>query len=288
MALESCNVDMYADDSTLHTSSSNINEIQSRLQNDIGNIDKWCKNNNMALNPSKSTCMLLGTKNKLKSSDSLVITLNQIQLENVHYQNILGIIVDESIKWQVQLDKICSKLNSKLYLFNRISKYLTSETKKIYYNAYILPIIDYGVISWGQCSKINKDRIINFQRRFAKLVLGKSDSSTNAQLFSELEWLSFNDRIKYHTASLVYKTLHNLAPQYLHDLIEITQNTSYNLRSNSMQYLVHPKLNTEFMKKTFSYSGMIIWNEVPISIKILNNLNLFKKAYKQHLLTTIA
>lgn len=61
----------------------------------------------MALNPSKSTCMLLGTKNKLKSSDSLVITLNQTLLENVHYQNILGIIVDDSIKWQVQLDKIC-------------------------------------------------------------------------------------------------------------------------------------------------------------------------------------
>ena len=42
-------VDLYADDSTLHKSGTNINDIQ----NDLNRINSWCKYNNMALHPGK-------------------------------------------------------------------------------------------------------------------------------------------------------------------------------------------------------------------------------------------
>ena len=36
-------VDLYADDSTLHKSGTNINDIQKGLQNDLNRINIWCK-----------------------------------------------------------------------------------------------------------------------------------------------------------------------------------------------------------------------------------------------------
>jgi len=58
-------VDLYADDSTLHKSGTNINDIQNRLQKELNRINIWCKYNNMALHPGKSKCMLIGQSFKL-------------------------------------------------------------------------------------------------------------------------------------------------------------------------------------------------------------------------------
>ena len=58
----SARLDMYADDATLHKSSSCIRQINTTLQDDLLEVQKWCVNNNMVLNPNKTTCMLIGTK----------------------------------------------------------------------------------------------------------------------------------------------------------------------------------------------------------------------------------
>ena len=41
-------VDLYADDSTLYKSGTNINNIHNSLQNDLNRIHSWCKYTNTA------------------------------------------------------------------------------------------------------------------------------------------------------------------------------------------------------------------------------------------------
>ena len=52
-------IDMFADDSTLHTSGPNIEEIQLSLQTDLNVITTWCTDNKMVINTSKT--MLITT-----------------------------------------------------------------------------------------------------------------------------------------------------------------------------------------------------------------------------------
>ena len=52
-----CDIDLYADDSTIHNSSHDINEINMYLQESVDKVSQWCKNNNMCINPEKSKCM---------------------------------------------------------------------------------------------------------------------------------------------------------------------------------------------------------------------------------------
>ena len=47
-----------------------------------------------------------------------------------------------------------------------------------------------------------------------------------------LHWLPVRFRIEYKIAVITFKTIHGMAPKYLHDLIDIRQNRHYNLRSN--------------------------------------------------------
>jgi hypothetical protein len=55
---------MYADDTTLSINGKNIFEIEATLNEDLNSVNMWCTNNNMVINPTKTTCMLIGTKQK--------------------------------------------------------------------------------------------------------------------------------------------------------------------------------------------------------------------------------
>ena len=55
---------MYADNTTLSINGKNIFEIEAILNEDLNFVSMWCTNNNMMLNPTQTTCMLIGTKKK--------------------------------------------------------------------------------------------------------------------------------------------------------------------------------------------------------------------------------
>ena len=138
------NIDLYADDSTLHQSDFHLGTIQSKLQQNLNYIFNWCKLNNMAINPTKTTCMLIGTPYKLKHTGNLCLTIDSQNLNNVNNQKILGIYIDNTLRWHTQIDYVCRKLNNKIALLKNIIYYLTDDMKLMYYNAYILPIFEYA------------------------------------------------------------------------------------------------------------------------------------------------
>ena len=69
------NIDLYADDSTLFRSDTNLLEIETNLQTNLDNISKWCIINNMALHPKKTKCMIIGSKQNVRGDKELTLTL---------------------------------------------------------------------------------------------------------------------------------------------------------------------------------------------------------------------
>ena len=93
-----------------------------------------------------------------------------------------------------------------------MKSYIPLECRKLYYNAYILPVMDYCDTIWGNCTKYNINRIVKLQKRAARIILNMSFDSPSDPLFKKLKWLTFPQRITYHKAIQVYKSLNNLSP----------------------------------------------------------------------------
>ena len=55
--------DLFADDGTLNTANDNIDYIRRDLQLSLYDVSGWCRNR-MALNPTKTKCMLMATRQK--------------------------------------------------------------------------------------------------------------------------------------------------------------------------------------------------------------------------------
>ena len=65
----------------------------------------------------------------------------------------LGIVIDEKLSWKPHLSAVASKLAKLCGLFYKLRLYVDKQVlKKVYYTL-IYPILLYGVICWGSCSK---------------------------------------------------------------------------------------------------------------------------------------
>ena len=277
------NMDLYADDSTLHFHDKNIEKINSILQNDLNAIQSWCNNNSMKINAQKTKCMKLGSKQKLKQLSELCITVNETCIENVHSFKLLGIDIDENLSWEDHVDRICKTISSKVSLLYKIKVYLPIHTRQLFYNAYILPYIDYCSSVWGNLLQKDSDRIIKLQKRVARIILECDISIPSNFMFSSLKWLSFTKRIKYQQSILMYKIVNGLTPDYL-AILNIDDVQRHNLRSVSNNDLFVPRPNTNFYKKSFHYSATKVWNNLPLEIKKCPNVELFKKHSYNHFL----
>ena len=97
--------------------------------------------------------------------------------------------------------------------------------------------------------------------------------------------MSFSDRCKYHCALLVYKTLNGMAPNDMSEIVRLSSNDTYSLRSSTHQNLsIKHKPRTNLYRDTFAFYSMRIWNDIPISIRSSSSLNSFKNSYKCHLI----
>lgn len=80
---------------------------------------------------------------------------------------------------------------------------------------------------------------------------------------------------------MTFKSLNGLAPVYLHDLYS-EQLTDYDLR-DSFRKLNLPKPRTEYLKRSFDYSGALLWNSLPENIRATRSIGQFKKEINQAL-----
>ncbi len=66
-------------------------------------------------------------------------------------------------------------------------------------------------------------------------------------------------------AMFMYNLKNNNLNEPMTDMFEISNNEFHNLRSNAVNF--HIPIKTNFLKKSISYSGALLWNSLPISEK---------------------
>lgn len=81
------------------------------------------------------------------------------------------------------------------------------------------------------------------------------------QLINLLGWDNISIRRAKQKANLMYKCTNNLAPAYLCNLFG-RRISNYDLR-NVNGKLLHPKPKTDYLKRSFSHSGALLWNNLP-------------------------
>ena len=202
-------------------------------------------------------------------------------LQHTSGERLLGVHVDDKLSFKLQIDKTLKKCNSNLYLLLRIKKFLDLDSRKLFFNAYILPHLDYCCSPWGNATQEMLLNILKFQKRAARIILDKPFDAPSAELFTQLQWMTIHERILYKKLVMVFNSL-NTGPAYMTSKFHHTTYPNRQLRSCTENLLNIPKPNLEIYRKSISYSGAKHWNTLPAHIRSASNINQFKLLYIKH------
>ena len=150
------------------------------------------------------------------------------------------------------------------------------------YNALILPHFDYCSPVWDCMSGYLSDKLQKLQNRAARVITKLPFDTSSSLLLAKLKWENLSFRRKKQKALIMYKTLNELAPEYLQCLFTQRHVNDYNLR-NLEGKLSLPKPNTNYLKRSFCYSGACLWNNLPQDLKAYVLLGSLKGVLRRYL-----
>ena len=115
----SCELDQYADDSTLTSSKDTVEDINEEMNENCEMVSKWMEDNELCLNADKTHLMVGGTGRrlaKLKPENSINITMDGFQLKESEEKSekLLGVKFQSNLKWHKQIQELQLKLKDRL------------------------------------------------------------------------------------------------------------------------------------------------------------------------------
>ncbi|PFX17537.1 hypothetical protein AWC38_SpisGene18135 [Stylophora pistillata] len=112
----------------------------------------------MIPNTKKTKHLLIGFAQKLNhcNETAMKIHIDGIRLGEAAGERLLGLVIDQNLSWNLQLDYLIKKSNSKICLPKRTKVYLTLACREMLYTALIKPILEYHCTVQGY-ARLDKD-----------------------------------------------------------------------------------------------------------------------------------
>ena len=161
---------------------------------------------------------------------------------------------------------------------------MSSQTMNILVHSFIHSHLDYCNSLLFGIPRYLVHKLQRLQCSAAKLVVDCYDFDTpSISIVRSLHWLPVEFRIKFKMLLFVYKCLHGMAPSYLAELITLSSNPRYALRSGDNLTLAVPRTGLKtFGNRAFSSAGPVLWNDLPVFIRNAPSLSQFKSQLKTH------
>ena len=148
------------------------------------------------------------------------------------------------------------------------------------YRGLVEPHLSYCCSVWGNCSKRKIDSLQKVQNRAARIVMNSGYDASAAPLIQSLGWPTISSLIHKETATMVYKSLNELAPEYMRNLFTRCSGSNGRVLRSTDTDLKLPLLITSAGQKSFSYRGARLWNSLSREAKVATSLNAFKRLSK--------
>ena len=138
---EVCN---FADNNTLYSSNKEFELVSRNLESDLNNVLTWFNIDSLKANPGKFQFMVLGTKD----ADSFVLNRGKNKIGSSTEVTLLGVKIDEQLKFKSHIEELCWKAAYKLHALRRIREYLTVDKVKLLATAFINSQFIYALLIW--------------------------------------------------------------------------------------------------------------------------------------------
>ena len=180
---------MFADDTALSASHSNLKELEHNINLNLSAINNWLKSNKLTLNIAKTNYIIFNNKNK--NTVNIQLKINDSVIAHVDKCKYLGLILDNKLSFKYHLSNMSQILSFKVGILCKLRKEkVPSKILQLLYNSLILPYLNYCHVIWCYAPKkyIN---VIHKIQKFCKSLIGDKNNIMSLNNLKELNTLKF-------------------------------------------------------------------------------------------------
>ena len=204
---------MYADDTTLTSSSEDPYVLEQKMNCDMNLIQSWLIANKLTLNIKKTKYMLIGSKFKLSQiHNDFTVKVHNTPLARVNKHKYLGVHIDEFLNWRPNINATSKKISAGLAILKRVSTTIPFDTGMNMYNALVMPCFNYCSTVWGKIGQGLSDKFQKLQNRAARILTFSNYETRSNVLLDELGWERLENIRHKQLAMIMYKIHNNLSP----------------------------------------------------------------------------
>lgn len=275
---------LFADDTSLYKSSSNIRDVFTSINNDLKHLYDWFMVNRLSLNKSKSYYIIFNKKANKMPID-LKVTIDNCNIFEKTSIKFLGVIVDNQLNWHEHINSVAKKLSSALYGINKVKFILTPKELKILYYALAHPFIDYGLALWGNTHISYLNKIIILQKKILRTINGAKYNEHTNTFFYNMNILKVPELYTWQLGKYMYRSFMGSLPHYL-QICFMRNKDLHNYQTRHQLNLCVPSHKKNLFHKSLFCNGPVVWNSLDQALKTLTTMTKFKKQLKKRLIAS--
>ena len=124
---------LFADDTTVFLNGPCLQDLLKNLSDDLFKIKEWLIHNRLLINLSKTHAISFFQKNK---NITLSLYCGDDKIEFVKETKLLGVIIDNNLKFSSHINLLCKKANSKAFLIKKNLFFFFTQNSECYYLNY--------------------------------------------------------------------------------------------------------------------------------------------------------
>ena len=248
------------------------------LKNDIVDCMKkiivWNNAHFMKINPDKTEIILFRPSNLNKE-----VLIKGVFFEGqcIRFSNMVknvGVWLDNNLDLNKHVNSIVSHCYKILRDIGRIKKYVTNNQLETLVHAVISSCLDYCNCLLVNINKENLFKLQKVQNSAARLILGIGRRQSAKDALRKLHWLDVDSRITFKILLIVFKVITGMCTS-----VSLTYK-SFNGREQDFLMLETPAFKTKYGKRVFEYNGSRLWNALPLNVRCIDNIDVYKKTIK--------
>ena len=275
-AMQFSTVYHFADDTNLLYSCKCLKVLRKRMNKDLVLLYDWLCANRLSLNATKTEFIVFRPL-RHRSTDRVTLKLHHTILFESSKIKYLGLILDNKLDWKSHISELSKKLSRALGLLYKIRDSCPLSVLRSLYFSIFNSHLSYGLVVWGNASKLYINKIKSLQKRALKSIVSAHNDNININsIHHDLKILNVDHQLQVQLSSLMWDYDHDSLPISLKMHFKKTNVVhNYSTRAASKGNLYLNKVNTvKYGIKSFRYQGVKVLND-------LKNMSIYKNIVKK-------
>ena len=277
--LKFCSCTTFADDTTIFASGNNLKYLFKKVNADLKRLGEWFASNSLTLNVDKSKFIIFKPKRKVITNNA-ILQLGGKNIERVKSIKFLGVIIDESLDWTLQVKHVLTKMIAGNYSLQMIKNILPPSTKLLIYFANIHSHLSYALSVWGPMLKVGQlNRLKTQQNKSIRLIFNLGNRTRLTEHYRKGNLLIVQDLINLALLKISHRYINGKLPVRISNLFDIPTH-EYNTRNRNIIRAPHHTI--EQYNKSYLAQAPHLWLHLPDNVKDIGNVKLFAKKYVKY------